>query len=397
MDNTENLDDFQKYQVDRIVERKIEEQPGFEWSLVGAQLFSTEKPQHQNLPSEERRLEDYLDVSIRGMAHDFANLSNYYQFERLIRDRHLNKNYLVQLAAGRPRLDKGDGFDLAQLHLLEKKVLEEEIDETELVDIDVVENELPQTDIPQGEYSESGVVKTTAQLSKTHEERDLLYGFAKGLDANAPGDSVVPTGSRKNHQSRVSGEGESIPLFHVLDKNDPFSIDIAGERDALLETRHQPSLAMPAEDRASPLRNPRLTSESILVPGEINPSPTPRSIKQKQSLSTPASRISRSISFALRGLAPLSRAVASTEINIRNVQAEPSANPVTSGWALTDVSNELKSPSLIDSNHKTRPSVESESSAPSDYGQARTDSTPSRPIKISTSRVKVQDEHSYQW
>lgn len=76
-------------------------------SLVGAQLFSTKKTQHQNLLSKERQMGDYLDVSIRGMAHDFANFSNYHQFEQLIMDRHLSKNYLIQLAAGRPHLDKG--------------------------------------------------------------------------------------------------------------------------------------------------------------------------------------------------------------------------------------------------------------------------------------------------
>jgi len=225
MDDTEDLDDFQKRHVDRIVERKIEEQPGFEWSLVGAQLFSTEKKRHQNLPSEERRLEDYLDVSIRGMAHDFANLSNYHRFEQLIMDRHLSKDYLMQLVAGRPRLDKGDGFDLAQLHPLEEKVPEKEIDEAELVNKDVVEDELPQTDIAQGEYSEIGIVKTTAQLSKTHENRDLLYGFAKRLGANAPGDSVVPTGSRVSQALHDEGD----PLLPVYSSS-PQRVELANTR-----------------------------------------------------------------------------------------------------------------------------------------------------------------------
>jgi hypothetical protein len=195
MDNTEDLDDFQTYQVDRTVERKIEEQPDFEWSLVGAQLFSTKKTQHQNLPSKERRMGDYLDVSIRGMAHDFANFSNYHQFEQLIMDRHLSKNYLIQLAAGRPHLDKGDGFDLAHPHPSEKKVPEKQIDEAKLVDIDVVEDELPPTDIAQGEHSEIGFTKTTAQLSKAHENRDLLYGFSKGFSAppSTPSELVPQT------------------------------------------------------------------------------------------------------------------------------------------------------------------------------------------------------------
>lgn len=36
LDNGEDLDDFQRHHVDRLVEQKIEEQPGFEWILLGA-------------------------------------------------------------------------------------------------------------------------------------------------------------------------------------------------------------------------------------------------------------------------------------------------------------------------------------------------------------------------
>jgi hypothetical protein len=125
---------------------------------------------------------------------------------------------------------------------------------------------------------------------------------------------------------------------------------------------------------------------------QANSSPKPQSLKQKLGPSTPASRISRSISFALRGLGPPPRAVASTEINIQNVQAEPSAKGVTPGLPFTDVSNGLKSPSLVDSNHKTRPSLESESSDRSDSGQSGADSTRSRPIKIGTPKLKAQDQ-----
>ena len=113
---------------------------------------------------------------------------------------------------------------------------------------------------------------------------------------------------------------------------------------------------------------------------------------QKSSPNTPASRISRSISFALRGLAPPPRAVASTEINVQNVEAEPSAKTVTPGRAFTEVSSGLKSPSIIDFNHKTRPSVESENSDISDSGQSGADSTPSRPIEIGTPQLRAQNQ-----
>jgi hypothetical protein len=36
LDNGEDLDDFQRHHVDRPVEQKIEERPGFEWILLGA-------------------------------------------------------------------------------------------------------------------------------------------------------------------------------------------------------------------------------------------------------------------------------------------------------------------------------------------------------------------------
>jgi hypothetical protein len=112
-----------------LLQERSSEQPDFEWSLVGAQLFSTKKNAASKSPKQRTPNGDYLDVSIRGMAHDFANFSNYHQFEQLIMDRHLSKNYLIQLAAGRPHLDKGDGFDLAHPHPSEKKVPEKQIDE----------------------------------------------------------------------------------------------------------------------------------------------------------------------------------------------------------------------------------------------------------------------------
>ena len=117
-----------------------------------------------------------------------------------------------------------------------------------------------------------------------------------------------------------------------------------------------------------------------------------QSLKQKPGPSTPTSRISRSISYALRGLAPPPRAVASTEINIQNAQAQPSAKAVTPGRVFTDASSGLRSPSIVDSNYKIRPSIESESSDRSDSGQSGADSTPTRPIKIRTPRSNAKDQ-----
>ena len=140
------------------------------------------------------------------------------------------------------------------------------------------------------------------------------------------------------------------------------------------------------------------SSRSSVVPksdknlGQTRTSLIPPSLRQKPGLGASASRISRSISFALRGLAPPPRAVASTEINVQNVQAEPSAKGSTPARPFTDVSNGLKSPSLTDSSYKTRYSLESESSDRSDSGKPAADTTPSQPIKIGTPKLKAQDQ-----
>jgi DEP domain-containing protein 5 len=114
--------------------------------------------------------------------------------------------------------------------------------------------------------------------------------------------------------------------------------------------------------------------------------------KQKLGPSTSASRLSRSISFALRGLAPPPRAAASTEIHVQNVQAEPSTKGVEPARTFTNVSSGLKSPSLVGSDFKTRPSLESQSSDLSESGQSRGESIPSRPIEIGTPKLKAQDQ-----
>jgi hypothetical protein len=187
VEDTEDLDDFQKCQVDRLVERKIEEHPGFEWSLVGAQLFSTIETRPQSIPSEGKaQVEDYLDVSVRGMAHEFANLSNYHEFEQLILNRHLGKSYLIQLAAGRPRFDQGHPAGHTSLDLLEEKIPANQKDGEHIVQVHYLEDEHSENvDTVVRESPEVGVVKGS-QFVKTYEKRHLLYGFAKGLDMSPP-------------------------------------------------------------------------------------------------------------------------------------------------------------------------------------------------------------------
>ena len=126
--------------------------------------------------------------------------------------------------------------------------------------------------------------------------------------------------------------------------------------------------------------------------GQVRPTLMTPNPKQKPGPRTPVSRLSRSISFALRGLAPPPRAAASTEIHVQNVQAEPSAKGVETARTFTNVSNGLKSPSLVGSDFKTRPSLESQSSDLSESGQSGTESIPSRPIEIGTLKLKAQDQ-----
>jgi 3-dehydroquinate dehydratase len=138
--------------------------------------------------------------------------------------------------------------------------------------------------------------------------------------------------------------------------------------------------------RPSVMQKPNKGSDHVR-PTLITPSS-----KQKPGSGTPASRLSRSISFALRGLAPPPRAVASTEIHVQNVQAETSAKGVEPVRTFTSVSNELKSPSPIGLDFKTRPSLESRNSGPSESAQSGAESTPSRPIEIGIPKIKGQDQ-----
>ena len=106
------------------------------------------------------------------------------------------------------------------------------------------------------------------------------------------------------------------------------------------------------------------------------------------------SRISRAISFALRGLGPSApRAVASTEINIENVQAEHSVSNLTPHRALGDSSRSLRSPATGKSNRLSMLSQDSEGSEPSDstrHPQAKGIS-PSRPISIKNTAKEYQE------
>lgn len=106
------------------------------------------------------------------------------------------------------------------------------------------------------------------------------------------------------------------------------------------------------------------------------------------------SRISRSTSFALRGLGPSApRAIASTEINIENVQAKQSVSNPTPYRALGDSSIPLGSPAKSKSNRLSALSIDSQSSEPSDSNRTAqaTKTSPSTPISIKDGAKKDQN------
>ncbi|KAF7513011.1 hypothetical protein GJ744_011277 [Endocarpon pusillum] len=110
-------------------------------------------------------------------------------------------------------------------------------------------------------------------------------------------------------------------------------------------------------------------------------------------------RISRSISFALRGLGPSPpRAVASTEINVENIRAEHPGLNVTQHHVLGDSSKTLRTPGNHRSNRLSVRSIETASSGPSDADRPEQSPkrSPSRPILINnpTRKDRNSDQRS---
>jgi DEP domain-containing protein 5 len=111
------------------------------------------------------------------------------------------------------------------------------------------------------------------------------------------------------------------------------------------------------------------------------------------------SRISRSISFALRGLGPSApRAVASTKINAENAQAGHTIPKYPPQVNLRDSSRSLRSPANTTTNRISVLSFDSQGSEPSDashYVQA-SKTSPSRPISITNTvnRYQIPDQRS---
>lgn len=112
------------------------------------------------------------------------------------------------------------------------------------------------------------------------------------------------------------------------------------------------------------------------------------------SMNATDSRLSRSISFALRGLGPSApRAVASTEINVENAQAEHSGSNLPSDRVSEDASKQQGSPANRKTNRLSVLSLESEGSEKWDNRRSteRQKVTPSRPISIKNALKQNHD------
>ncbi|OAG41530.1 hypothetical protein AYO21_04232 [Fonsecaea monophora] len=105
------------------------------------------------------------------------------------------------------------------------------------------------------------------------------------------------------------------------------------------------------------------------------------------------SKVNRTLNYALRGLAPPVRAIASTEVNITNVEAHsPFGNLGHSRPSVATSAASIRSVStnsvLGEKPKETPASVERSNSQMS----ARPDDTPSKPISINTPLRKIQDD-----
>ncbi|OCT44625.1 Vacuolar membrane-associated protein iml1 [Cladophialophora carrionii] len=105
-----------------------------------------------------------------------------------------------------------------------------------------------------------------------------------------------------------------------------------------------------------------------------------------------AAKVNRTLNYALRGLAPPMRAVASTEVNITNAQAQPPfGNPGHSRPTVATTAASIRSVStnsVLAEKNNASPAA----SQRSPRFQGRLDNAPSKPISINTPLRKVRDD-----
>lgn len=201
-------------------------------------------------------------------------------------------------------------------------------------------------------------------------------------------------------------QGDMYERMDVYDSN-MFIFNQRRGAGKLGKTSKQPhSPAPPKHDSDQPIsRDPRSTdgifasnNTTTIKPTKVTSSIRSQALnlqsKTQKNANTSESRISRSISFALRGLGPSSpRAVASTDINVENVQAEHSASSLSSYRPFGDFSRMTRSPANTKSNRLSMLSLESEGSDQSDSGRQpkAIAMSPARPISIRNMAKQTQE------
>ena len=238
-----------------------------------------------------------------------------------------------------------------------------------------------------------------------------------GLPATSPRATLtLGKGSGAHSANRVRGllsaqakqQGDMYERMDAYDDN-LFSLSLSvGAAKSSMASKHKYSPATtPVRDshRLSSIekalvvkQSDRSDADTIRAPKGVNTAEAQtfgfQSKGMKVNSDSSDSRISRAISFALRGLGPsATRAVASTEINIENAQAEHSALNLQTSRAPGGSSRNLQSHGNSRSNRLSMLSVDSESSEPSDPGRPAqpTRTSPSRPISIKKAAKQVQD------
>lgn len=213
----------------------------------------------------------------------------------------------------------------------------------------------------------------TKQLAKTMEWMDAYDNaiFQKIPDKSRP---------RKNHKS--SGVKQGSTSSHISER-----------RGSRLTTDTDKGLDKLARNNQTTHRESGDVPSTPRPPRSADPKPAKKSI-MKSSVKMPAPRISRSISFALRGLGPAPpRAGASTEVNAEHASAQPTSSrhgptesisePTSVGISSATISDPMSSPSTTTPKSKGSDTATTLSSE---------ELTPSRPISIRAAQKKKIEE-----
>jgi DEP domain-containing protein 5 len=234
--------------------------------------------------------------------------------------------------------------------------------------------------------------------SRTRRMRDTLLGRRYYIP-------VEPSQSPKSSQLQTAGglltahakqQGDMIRRMDEYDANVFSHVRMAKSQDR--SKVYTNSTAPPSPVTKRPIRLPKVDIEKSKdserlegdADGGIKAQKTNKGLLSLlgpvQKSGTP--RISRSISYALRGLGAAPRATASTEINVENIQAQrlltvrSDADPSTAGAAGSIISSRT----VRDSD--TRSSEDTDSLTQPDDVSAQSRDSPSMPISIDATRTK---------